>query len=142
MAAPSASGEGDSRCREVGPCPAQVREGRLHKANQFAAVAGDVADLADQARDVADAYVTLLVHAGIAAADVICCARLGRHAQGADHNDAVALLTIADADSARHLEALLKMKTRVGYGHTPASEDDLKKAQRAGDALLKTARAL
>jgi hypothetical protein len=124
------------------PCPPQVREGRLAKANQFAAVAGDVADLADQAQDVADAYVTLLVHAGIAAADVICCARLGEYAQGANHNDAISLLRTADADSARHLETLLKMKTRVGYGHTPASHDDLNKAQRAGDALLKRARAL
>lgn len=124
------------------PCTPQVREGRLVKANQFAAVASDVADLADQAQDVADAYVTLLVHSGIAAADVICCARLGEHAQGANHNDAIELLRTADADSARHLETLLKMKTRVGYGYTPASHDDLTKAQRAGDALLKTARAL
>jgi hypothetical protein len=124
------------------PCTPQVREGRLAKANQFAAVATDVADLAAEAREVADAYVTLLVHAGIAAADVICCARLGEYAQGSNHNEAIALLKTADPDSARHLETLLKMKTRVGYGHMPASQDDLKKAQRAGDALLKTARAL
>jgi hypothetical protein len=123
-------------------CTPQVREGRLGKANQFVAVARDVAELADQAQDVADAYVTLLVHAGIAAADVICCARLGEYAHGANHNDAIALLKKADAGAARHLETLLKMKTRVGYGHTPASSEDLKKAQRAGDALLKTARAL
>ena len=124
------------------PCTPQVREGRLATANQFAAVATDVADLAAEAREVADAYVTLLVHAGIAAADVICCARLGEYAQGSNHNEAIALLKTADPDSARHLETLLKMKTRVGYGHMPASQDDLKKAQRAGDALLKTARAL
>lgn len=124
------------------PCTPQVREGRLAKANQFAAVATDVADLAAEAREVADAYVTLLVHAGIAAADVICCARLGEYAQGSNRNEAIALLKTADPDSARHLETLLKMKTRVGYGHMPASQDDLKKAQRAGDALLKTARAL
>ena len=124
------------------PCTPQVREGRLAKANQFAAVAMDVADLAAEAREVADAYVTLLVHAGIAAADVICCARLGEYAQGSNHNEAIALLKTADPDSARHLETLLKMKTRAGYGHMPASQDDLKKAQRAGDALLKTARAL
>ena len=72
-------------------CTPQVREGRLAKANQFVAVARDVADLADQAKDVADAYVTLLVHAGIAAADVICCARRGEYAHGVDHNDAIAL---------------------------------------------------
>jgi hypothetical protein len=124
------------------PCTPEVREGRLGKAKQFAAVARDVADLGEEAREIADAYVTLLVHAGIAAADVICCARLGEYAQGSSHNEAVALLKKADPDSARHLETLLKMKTRAGYGHTPASPDDLKRAQRAGDALLKTARAL
>lgn len=86
-----------------------------------------MADLADQAQDVADAYVTLLVYAGIAAAHVIGCARLGECAHGANHNEAVALLRSADADAARHLETLLKMKTRVGYGHTPASHEDLKK---------------
>jgi len=37
----------------------------------------DVEALADDANDVADAYVTLCVHAGIAAADVICCTRFG-----------------------------------------------------------------
>jgi hypothetical protein len=98
-----------------------------------------VAQLAEQADDVADAYVTLLVHAGIAAADVICCARLGEYHQGEAHHEAVALLRRADADSSRHLDTLLKMKTRVGYGHAPASIDDRKKAQRAVDALLKAA---
>lgn len=44
--------------------------------------------LADEAADVSDAYVTLLVHAGIAAADVICCQRLGEHALGDSHAEA------------------------------------------------------
>ena len=46
--------------------------------------------------DLADAYVTLCVHAGIAAADVICCTALGKHATGDDHNHAVALLRQVD----------------------------------------------
>lgn len=56
--------------------------GRLAKARQFADAAHDVLALAGEADDVADAFVTLAVHAGIAAADVICCVRLGRHARG------------------------------------------------------------
>jgi hypothetical protein len=124
------------------PCSPEVRAGRLRKAGQFAEAAGDVAELADEVDDVADAYVMLLVHAGIAAADVICCARLGEHAQGENHQDAVALLKVADDSSARHLDTLLRMKTRAKFGHTPASRDDQKKAQRAVDALLKTARAV
>ena len=44
---------------------ASIRAGRLAKANQFASVAHDVLDLADEAQDVADAFATLAVHAGI-----------------------------------------------------------------------------
>ena len=49
----------------------------MAKAKQFVEAAETVESLADDANDVADAYVTLCVHAGIAAADVICCKRLG-----------------------------------------------------------------
>jgi hypothetical protein len=45
---------------------------------------------------------------GIAACEVICCVRLGRHAQGESHNDAVALVKTADADAGRAAEALLE----------------------------------
>ncbi|MBO0901165.1 hypothetical protein J1G43_14455 [Cellulomonas sp. zg-ZUI22] len=59
-----------------------MRRGRLVKAEQFADAAVAVEMLADQASDVADAYVTLGVHAGIAAADVVCAARLGEYSRG------------------------------------------------------------
>ena len=75
-----------------------------------------VAELADQADDVVDAYMTLLVHAGIAAADLICCARLGEHALGTDHGEAVALLKqAAGAKTSGHLSTLLAVKTKAGY---------------------------
>lgn len=45
----------------TGDLPA--RRGRMAKATQFAAAAHDVLDLADEAADVADAFVTLAVHA-------------------------------------------------------------------------------
>ena len=54
----------------------------MAKARQFVEAAETVEALADDANDVADAYVTLCVHAGIAAADVICCRRLGEHKAG------------------------------------------------------------
>jgi hypothetical protein len=72
------------------PCTAAIRRGRLRKAEQFIDAAGTVRDFADGHEDVADAYVTLCVHAGIAASDVICCASLGEHAQGEDHGEAAA----------------------------------------------------
>lgn len=56
------------------------------KAMQFLDAAETVETLADDSNDVADAYVTLCVHAGIAAADVICCKRLGEHSRGEDQS--------------------------------------------------------
>lgn len=123
-------------------CDASVVAGRLAKARQFADVAHDVLALADEASDVADAFVTLAIHAGIAAADVICCVRLGRHARGEKHNDAVDLLARADPGASRHLRALLQLKTRAGYSATPVSGHDRVRADRAMDALVDLARTL
>jgi hypothetical protein len=122
------------------PCSPQVRRGRLAKATQFLDAADLVRDLADEDGTIADAYVTLCVHAAIAAADVICCARLGTHAQGEDHAPAVTLLAGADKDSARHLRTALNLKTKAGYSHTPASSADCKRAGRAAETLVETAR--
>jgi hypothetical protein len=58
-------------------CDDEIVSGRLSKAEQFLDVAAMVRDLADDEEDVGDAVVTLCVHAGIAASDVICCKALG-----------------------------------------------------------------
>jgi hypothetical protein len=121
-------------------CDKTIQRGRMAKAQQFADAAMVVRDLASEAGDVADAYVTLCVHAGIAVSDVICCARLGRYAQGEGHHEAVALLKSAAPGVERHLAALLGMKTKSGYSHLPASANDVKRAERAVDALLGEAR--
>ncbi len=124
----------------ISPCTPEIRRGRLNKANQFIDAATIVACQADEGADIADAFVTLCVHAGIAAADVICCARLGQHAQGEDHTEAVALLSKADSGSAKHLRVLLGMKTKAGYSHARATNADAKRAVRAAEALIETAR--
>lgn len=120
------------------PCSTQVRAGRLVKAQQFLAAAELIEDAVSN--ETADAYVTLCVHAGIAAADVICCARIGRHAQGDNHAAATALLKKANAaDSAKRLEVLLSMKSKAGYAHLPSSATDVKRAGRAAKSLLEEA---
>ena len=124
------------------PCDPHVKAGRLAKAAQFAAAAHDVLDLADEADDVADAFVTLAVHAGIAAADVICCTRLNVYHQGDNHNDAVDLLDRADKPAAAHLRTLLGMKTRAGYSWAPVTTQETLRAQRAMDALVEAARSV
>ena len=121
-------------------CTTEIRRGRLRKADQFLDASDLVRDLADEGGEIADAYVTLCVHAGIAASDVICCARLGEHAQGDDHSEAIALLAAANKDSAKHLRTLLSMKTKAGYSHTAATDDECKRAGRAAAALVETAR--
>ncbi|WP_207219119.1 hypothetical protein [Pengzhenrongella frigida] len=80
-----------------------MRRGRLVKAEQFADPAVAVDMLADEAADVADAYVTPCVHAGIAAADVVCAARLGEYSRGENHDEAIALLSAVDKNLSGHL---------------------------------------
>lgn len=122
------------------PCPRHVRTGRLRKAEQFLAVARDVLALADDDDDAGDASVTLCVHAGIAASDVICCAALGKHAGGPKHNEAIDLLCQAEKDAARHLTTLLDMQTKAGYTSVAVSTSDIKRATRAAEALVEAAR--
>jgi hypothetical protein len=121
-------------------CSATIAQGRFDKAAQFIAAAETIRDLADGDDDKADVFVTLCVHAGIAASDVICCSSLGKHAQGDSHEEAAALLASADKDAAKHLRTLLRLKTKAGYGHTPATKDEVKKANRAAEALMEKAR--
>jgi hypothetical protein len=102
-----------------------------------------IREFASDENDVGDAYVTLCVHAAIAAADVICCIALGVHALGDNHTEALALLEKTRPDGtemANCLRVLLGMKTRAGYSAEPARAEDRKRAQRQADRLVRTAR--
>ena len=88
-----------------------------------------------------DAIVTLCVHAGIAASDVICMRQLGTYVQGDNHSEAISHLKRADTDAARHLTALLGMKTKAGYGFDSISRSDLARAMRAMSSLIEAMRA-
>jgi hypothetical protein len=120
-------------------CDAAIRHGRLRKARQFLEAASLVRDFADGDEDIADAYATLCVHAGIAAADVICCAYLGHHAVGENHGEAIGLLAQADKDASKHLGVLLGLKTKSGYSHTSVTSEEVKRAGRAAEALVERA---
>jgi hypothetical protein len=126
---------------ETKPCTPAIRAGRLSKARQFLLAADTIATILDD-DEVEDAYVTLCVHAGIAAADVICCAKRGVHAGGKNHNDAIALLATADEGAARHLRTLLDLKPRSGYGPALTSAADATRAGRAARTLVAAAGAL
>lgn len=128
---------------KVRPCDRVVAQGRLHKAVQFWEAAEIVREFADDETEVGDAYVTLAVHAGIAASDAICCLALGRHSQGDDHQEAVKLLGAVRPDGAtlgRALSALLAIKTKAGYSHRSVNTVDRGRAQRQAEKLVVAAR--
>ena len=123
---------------ETKRCAASTRAGRMAKARQFLVAAETIATVVDD-QEIADAFVTLCIHAGIAAADVISCARLGMLHSGENHNEAVALLGSVDKGAAGQLKALLDMKTRSGYSPVLTSAADQKRAGRAAAALVAAA---
>lgn len=122
------------------PCNSEIREGRLRKAGSFMDAASVIHEFADQDETIADVYVTLCVHAGIAASDVICCVNIGEHARGESHSDAVELLKKVDKAAAKDLNALLNLKTKSGYSHTAVTTAEFKRAGRAAAALVENAR--
>jgi hypothetical protein len=87
-----------------------------------------------------DAFVSLCIHAGIRAEDVICCDRLGKHAVGENHNEAISLLAQADRNVQQHLRTLLSLKSKVEYTHLSATATERKKSRRAAEALVEAAR--
>jgi hypothetical protein len=125
-------------------CDETIALGRLAKAEQFLEAAATVRDLADDEADVGDALVTLCVHAGIAASDVLCCKSLGHYVQGEDHLQAIAELSKVSPDGKQlgnDLRALLQMKSRAGYAAPPVSADQRKRAWRRAENLVEAARA-
>jgi hypothetical protein len=128
---------------KTSPCDRRIIDGRFRKADQFFEAAETIREFAGAEAEIGDAYVTLCVHSGIAAADVICCVALGKHARGQDHLEAVGLLGTVKPDGKRlgqALSALIGMKHRAGYSAEPASADQRKRARRNAERLLGVAR--
>jgi hypothetical protein len=121
------------------PCDSAIADGRLSKAKQFREAAIVLRDVSDDETDVGDAFVTLCVHAGIAASDALCCRALGHHVQGDNHNEAIAELRKVDKELARDLQTLLGVKTRAGYSDTAVTANERKRAFRAADRLVNAA---
>lgn len=113
----------------------EIERGRRRKAERFA----DAARLVDEFDDdgeLTDVIVTLCVHAGIAASDVICMKKLGTHVKGDNHAEAIAHLRSADREASSALASLLGMKTKAGYGFDSVSRADLTRAMRAMENLI------
>lgn len=87
-----------------------------------------------------NATASLFVDAGIAASGVLCCAALGEHASGQDHNEAVALLAQVDDEASKRLRTLLANKTKISYSAHPLPAAEFRKVARAAAHLLELAR--
>lgn len=121
-------------------CDPQDKVQRHQQAKAFA----DLAELDPLASDgpTRSAAVSNAVLAGIAAADAICCRRLGQHAAGSDHQQALDLLGQAGdlgASARRELAALLAAKNKAQYEQTDPTVAEAKRAIRAMQRLLELA---
>ncbi len=119
------------------PCDRQEAAQRYRQARAFA----ELAELYPESPDgpTRSAAVSNAVLAGIAAADSICCRRLGRHATGDDHQPALALIEEAGEvgkQARRYLETLLSIKHKAQYEGVDPSVAEAKRAIRAMRAIL------
>lgn len=121
-------------------CTPEVQAGRLRKANGFLGAADIIEPYTSENVNLADAYVTLCVHAGIAASDVICCATQHRHSIDSDHKSAVAYLAEVDRPNSVHLDTLVSVKTQSGYTHIHATPELCEDVKTAATALVAAAR--
>lgn len=119
-------------------CSKATIAGRRAKADEFWASACEADVL--HPHDHADSVIQMCVLAGIAAADVICCVRLGEHADGQAHNAAVALLAKVDQKLATSLGILLRQKTDSAYREKASSSAKRRAAKHAAEVLVEAAR--
>jgi len=124
-------------------CDETLLAGRMRKAEQFLEAAATIRELSDDEADIGDSLVTLCVHAGIAASDVICGRALGHFVQGDDHRAAVAELSKVKPDGeelGKDLAVLLQVKTRAGYAAPPVTSAHRRRAWRRATRLVEAAR--
>ncbi|NDL60386.1 hypothetical protein [Phytoactinopolyspora mesophila] len=113
----------------------RVRTARMYL--DVASVAGTEEKV--EARGVAAGNAVL---AAIAAADSICCARLGKRHRGQDHSGAIGLLKTVQPEGAalaRDLQVALSVKDPAHYGETFLAENKLKITMRAASRLVHAA---
>lgn len=128
------------RSSRTRPCGPQDAAQRYDQAKAFA----DLADLDPESDDgpTRSAAVSNAVLAGIAAADSICCRRLGRHAAGGDHQQAIALVEEAGEvgrEARRHLKTLLSIKHKAQYEGVDPTVTEARRANRAMRSILELA---
>lgn len=119
------------------PCDRTSARTRLRNAHAYFEVGDLVLDEDDAA--VSTVAVGVFVLAGIAAADAICCARLGERSRGHSHDEAKRLLDSATDDGKRLadlLAKLLNLKSQAHYGDRLLGSRQAADARRWASQLL------
>lgn len=115
-------------------CEKGVAQSRLNIAREYQDLAHSKSDPGTGA--ARNAIVGNAVLAGIAAADAVCCVRLGERSTSADHSDAVILLERVDPVLAQKLSTLIGNKPTSHYGENFISIETLRSCLRAMDQLI------
>lgn len=118
-------------------CGKVAAQGRLNVAREYQGLAHSKTGVQTGAARNAIAGNAIL--AGIAAADAICCIRLGERSTSLDHSDAVPLLAKVDPVLAQKLSTLIGSKPTSHYGENFIGPETLKSCLRAMDQLVLTA---
>ena len=118
-------------------CGKAVAQNRLNIAREYQELAHSKSDAESDAARNARAGNAIL--AGIAAADAMCCIRLGERSTSSDHSDAVLLLKKVNPLMAQKLATLLGIKSISHYGETFIGIETLKSSLRAMDQLVEAA---
>ncbi|MGH8893486.1 MAG: hypothetical protein ACRDWY_09300 [Actinomycetes bacterium] len=122
------------------PCTGREARNRVATATAYQELAKlRPGDSTGAARNAAAGNAVL---AGIAAADAICCLRLGGRSASTDHSDAVALLARVDTALSRHLATLVGNKGLAHLGDTFIGPGALSRSIRAMDHLVAAANAM
>lgn len=114
------------------PCTTADARARLHDAEAFL-------DTAEAAPDP-DVKATNAIHAGIAAADAVCCFALRERSADANHTAAADLLRTVDAQLAATLVRLLGRKQQAAYESRDVSARDAATCIRQATTLVEAAR--
>lgn len=115
-------------------CGKSAARGRLDVAREYQGLAHSKANLDTGA--IRNAVAGNAILAGIAAADAICCIRLGERSTSSDHSDSVSLLAKVSPELAQKLSTLIGSKPTSHYGENFIGVETLKSCLRAMDQLV------
>lgn len=115
-------------------CGRKSAQDRLDVAREYQELAHSKSNLETGA--VRNAMAGNAILAGIAAADAICCIRLGERSTSSDHSDAVLLLAKVNSELAQKLSTLIGSKPTSHYGENFIGIETLKSCLRAMDQLV------